>query len=258
MPGAAHSLAAIPVIRTPSAVHELAGLRRALGGGPRILIKRDDGIGFAFGGNKVRKMALVAAAALQEGADTLITCGGRQSNHARVTAIIAAHLGLRCILVLNADDESAARPPTGNLLLDTLAGAEIRYVRTREQRDPGMSAAADDVRRQGGRPMIVPLGASTALGAAGFVSAIDELTKQIDPPSAIVHATSSGGTQAGLVAGCMLAGLPTRVIGISADDPSESLTATVRTLLAGLPPILGLDPHRFDQAACGGGRHFHR
>src|SRR5215217_5647292 len=109
MPGAAHSLAAIPVIATPSEVHELPNLRRALGGGPRLFIKRDDGIGFACGGNKVRKMALVAAAALQDGADTLITCGGRQSNHARVTAIIAAHLGLRCILVLNAEDDTAAR-----------------------------------------------------------------------------------------------------------------------------------------------------
>ena len=248
MPAAARSLAAIPVIATPSVVHELPHLRRALGGGPRLLIKRDDGIGFAFGGNKVRKMALVAAAALRDGADTLITCGGRQSNHARVTAITAAHLGLRCILVLNADDESAARPPSGNLLLDTLAGAEIRYVRTRDEREPGMESAAADVRRRGGRPVIIPLGASTPLGAAAFVSAIDELTGQIDPPAAIVHASSSGGTQAGLIAGCMLAGLATRVIGISADDSTASLTAIVRTLLSGLPPLLGLDPRRFDAA----------
>src|SRR5204862_763006 len=77
MAGAAHSLAAIPVMTGPSVVHELAGLRRALGGGPRLLIKRDDAIGFACGGNKVRKMALVAAAARRDGADTLITCGGR-------------------------------------------------------------------------------------------------------------------------------------------------------------------------------------
>ncbi|MEO7272511.1 MAG: pyridoxal-phosphate dependent enzyme [Vicinamibacterales bacterium] len=248
MPGAAHSLPAIPVIATPSSVHELPGLRRALGGGPRILVKRDDALGFACGGNKVRKMALVAAAALEAGADTLITCGGRQSNHARVTAITAAYLGLGCILVLNADEASAARPLSGNLLLDTLAGAEIRYVRTRDARDPAMAAAADDVRRRGGRPVVIPLGASTPLGAAGFVSAIDELTQQIDPPAAIVHATSSGGTQAGLIAGCMLAGLATRVIGISADDPTASLTTTVRTLLAGLAPLLGLDPARFDAA----------
>ena len=248
MPGAAHSLAAIPLLTGPSAIHELPSLRRALGGGPRLLVKRDDGIGFACGGNKVRKMALVAAAALRDGADTLITCGGRQSNHARVTAITAAHLGLRCILVLNAEDEIAARAPTGNLLLDTLAGAEIRFVRTRDERDPTMQAAAEDVRRSGGRPAIIPLGASTPLGAAAFVSAIDELTRQIEPPTAIVHASSSGGTQAGLVAGYVLAGLPTRVIGISADESRASLSATVNHLLAGLPPLLRLDDFHFDRA----------
>ena len=256
MPGAAHSLAAIPVMTGPSVVHELAGLRRALGGGPRLLIKRDDAIGFACGGNKVRKMALVAAAARRDGADTLITCGGRQSNHARVTAITAAHLGLRCILVLNAGADTADLPPTGNLLLDTLAGAEIRYVRTRDERDPGMAAAADDVRRRGGRPAIIPLGASTPLGAAGFVSAIDELTHQIDPPTVIVHASSSGGTQAGLVAGCILAGLPTRVVGVSADEPSASLSETVKQLLAGLPPLLGVGAGRFDAAVVEVDDHF--
>jgi len=249
MPGAAHSLAAIPIIAAPSPIQELSGLRRALGGGPRLLTKRDDTIGFALGGNKVRKLALVAAGALAEGADTLITCGGRQSNHARVTAITAAFLGLRCILVLNADAAVARRPPTGNLLLDTLAGAEIRYVGTRDQRAAEMTAAAEEVRRAGGHPVVIPLGASTALGAAGFVSAIGELTTQIAPPDVIVHASSSGATQAGLVAGCALAGLSTRVIGISADEPAAVLTATVRGLLAELPPLLGLEAQRFADAA---------
>jgi 1-aminocyclopropane-1-carboxylate deaminase/D-cysteine desulfhydrase-like pyridoxal-dependent ACC family enzyme len=245
MTGASGSLAAIPLLTSPSAVQELPNLRRALGGGPRLLVKRDDAIGFAFGGNKVRKMALVAAAALSEGADTLITCGGVQSNHARVTAITAAKLGLRCILVVNVPNGQQPDRLTGNALLDQLAGAEIRYVASRGDRDPAMASAADEVRRAGGRPYVIPLGASTPLGAAAFVSALDELLAQMDPPDVIVHATSSGGTQSGLVAGCRLAGLRTRVLGISADESSQSLEIVIRTLLSGLASLLAVDADRF-------------
>jgi 1-aminocyclopropane-1-carboxylate deaminase/D-cysteine desulfhydrase-like pyridoxal-dependent ACC family enzyme len=246
MPGESASLASVPLVTSPSAVQELSTLRRALGGGPRLLVKRDDAIGFAFGGNKVRKMALVAAAALSEGADTLITCGGVQSNHARVTAITAAKLGLRCILVAN-----GRRPDrlTGNALLNQLAGAEVRYVASGVDRDPEMAAAADEVKRAGGRPYVIPLGNSTPLGAAAFVSAVDEMLTQIDPPDVIVHSSSSGGTQAGLVAGCVLAGLRTRVLGISADDSSASLEMVIRTLLSGLASLLGLGADRFTGAA---------
>ena len=106
-------------------VQSLDRLRIALGGGPRLLIKRDDAIGFGFGGNKVRKLDVVAAAALRAGSDTLITAGGLQSNHARATAFTAARLGMRAILVLNG---KAPEHVTGNLRLSTLVGAEIRYV----------------------------------------------------------------------------------------------------------------------------------
>jgi 1-aminocyclopropane-1-carboxylate deaminase/D-cysteine desulfhydrase-like pyridoxal-dependent ACC family enzyme len=239
------ALATLPFVRlapAPTAVEELTGLRKALGGGPRLLVKRDDAIGFAFGGNKVRKMRLVAAAAQAAGADTLITCGGVQSNHARVTAAVAARLGMRCILVAN-----GARPerPTANALLNNLLGAEIRYVADRQDRPPAMDAAADELRRAGRKPYVVPLGASTPLGAAAFVEAVRELLEQIDPPDVIVHATSSGGTQAGLVAGCALARVKTRVVGVSADDPADALEATVRRILDGLAPLLGLLSDRF-------------
>ena len=99
--GALASLPSVPFAPEPTAVEEMPRLRAALGGGPRLLVKRDDAIGFAFGGNKVRKMRLLAADALSRQADTLITCGGVQSNHARVTAAAAAKLGLRCVLVAN-------------------------------------------------------------------------------------------------------------------------------------------------------------
>lgn len=243
--GALRSLPSVPLGPGPTPVEELPRLRAAIGGGPRLLVKRDDAIPFAFGGNKVRKMRLVAADAREAGADTLITCGGVQSNHARVTASAAARLGLRCILVANGD---APQRFTANALLDRLLGAEVRYVASREERAPAMQRAAEDVRRSGGTPYVIPLGASTPLGAAAFVEAIAELNEQIDPPAVIIHSTSSGGTQAGLVAGCTLAGWSTRVVGISADDPAASLERDVRALLSGLAPLLGFPADRFARA----------
>jgi 1-aminocyclopropane-1-carboxylate deaminase/D-cysteine desulfhydrase-like pyridoxal-dependent ACC family enzyme len=243
--GALRSLPSVPFASAPTPVDELANLCAALGGGPRLLVKRDDAIAFAFGGNKVRKMRLVAAQAQRCGADTLITTGGVQSNHARVTAAAAAALGMKCILVVNGD---APDHPTANALLDKLLGADVRYVTARDDRAPAMERATDEVRRIGGTPFVIPLGASTPLGAAAFVDAIAELAAQIDPPDVIVHSTSSGGTQTGLVAGCALAGWSTRVIGISADESSAVLERDVRVLLGGLAELLGFGPDRFASA----------
>src|SRR5207247_1050928 len=201
-------------------VEEMARLRAALGGGPRLLVKRDDALPFGFGGNKVRKLDLVAARARAEGADTLLTVGGVQSNHARATAAAAARLGLRCVLILG-----GARPdrPTGNTLLGGLLGAEIHYVSSREERAPAMRAAADRLRAQGRRPFEIPLGASTPLGAMAYARAVAELVAQVPAPDVIVHASSSGGTQAGLLAGCTLLDLPTRALAIRPDDPAPGL-----------------------------------
>jgi 1-aminocyclopropane-1-carboxylate deaminase/D-cysteine desulfhydrase-like pyridoxal-dependent ACC family enzyme len=240
--GALRSLPSVPLGPGPTPVEELPRLRAALGGGPRLLVKRDDAIAFAFGGNKVRKMRLVAARAQQDGADTLITTGGVQSNHARVTAAAAAKLGLKCILVANG---AAPEHPTGNALLDRLLGADVRYVASREARAPAMETAAEEVRRSGGTPCVIPLGASTPLGAAAFVGAIAELGDQIDPPDVIIHSTSSGATQAGLAAGCLLAGWATRVVGISADESAASLERDIRGILSGLGSLLGFDAQRF-------------
>jgi 1-aminocyclopropane-1-carboxylate deaminase/D-cysteine desulfhydrase-like pyridoxal-dependent ACC family enzyme len=245
MRAGALTLPTVPLAPGPTPVEELAALRRVLGGGPRLLVKRDDAIPFAFGGNKVRKMRFVAADALAAGADTLITSGGVQSNHARVTAAAAARLGMRCILVVNGPPPSQ---PRGNALLDRLLGAEVRHVAGRAERAPAVQAAADEVRAAGGRPYVIPIGASVPLGAAAFVEAIAELCAQADPPDVIVHATSSGGTQAGLVAGCVLSGLRTRVIGISADESAATLTGDVTALLGDLPALFGTTPDRFASA----------
>ncbi|HJU73035.1 MAG TPA: pyridoxal-phosphate dependent enzyme [Gemmatimonadaceae bacterium] len=202
-----------------------------------VVAKRDDAIAFGFGGNKVRKLCLVAAAAKAQGADTLITCGGVQSNHCRATAAAATRLGVRCIIVANGE-----RPDhlTANALLDHLLGAEVRYVATRADRAPAMREVAAEVRASGGTPFEIPLGASTPLGALGIARAVGELPRQGIVPDVIVHASSSGGTQAGLLVGCALFDIPARVIGVSADDPASAIQEKVLPVIAGAEDLLGL------------------
>jgi 1-aminocyclopropane-1-carboxylate deaminase/D-cysteine desulfhydrase-like pyridoxal-dependent ACC family enzyme len=220
-------------------VDDLSRLGALLGSSQTLLAKRDDAIPFGFGGNKIRKLQLVAAQALAEGADTLITCGGIQSNHARATASVAARLGLGCVLVANGTPPAQ---PTANALLDRWLGADVRYVASREARAPGMEEAAAELRAKGRRPFVIPLGASTPLGAAAYALAVTELLAQVPAPDWIVLSTSSGGTQAGIIAGCRLHRLPTRVLGISADDPADALAGVVGHLLGGLEELTGC-PH---------------
>lgn len=229
----------LPLVGAPTVVEPMPRLSAILGGGPRLFIKRDDAIPFGFGGNKVRKLALVAARAAAENADTLITAGGVQSNHARATAAAAARLGMRAVLVANGSPPSRK---TANALLDALLGAEVVYVESREARAPKIQEVAERLRAEGRRPFAIPIGASTPLGALAFALAVAELVDQMPAPDVIVHATSSGGTQAGLVAGCRLLGLATRVIGVSADDSSSSLQAVVRAIVSGIADLLELGP----------------
>ena len=241
----------------PTPVEDLSRLRDALGGGPALFVKRDDAIPFGFGGNKIRKLQLVAAQALAEGADTLITCGGIQSNHARATASVAARLGLGCVLVANG---TPPEKPAANALLDRLLGADVRYVGSREARTPAMHEAATELRAAGRRPFVIPLGASTPLGAAAYALAVTELLAQAPAPDWIILSTSSGGTQAGIIAGCRLHGLATRVLGISADDPADAVGGAVRRILAGLEELtdcprgtLADGPIEIDDRFVGGG-----
>jgi 1-aminocyclopropane-1-carboxylate deaminase/D-cysteine desulfhydrase-like pyridoxal-dependent ACC family enzyme len=231
-----------PLFARGTPLDEAPRQRQALGpGAPRILVKRDDAIPFGFGGNKVRKLCLVAAEARALGADTLITVGGVQSNHMRATASAATRLGMRCVLVANGE---RPQTPKANALLDALLGAELHYVSSREERAPTMRSLAAELRAAGRVPYEVPLGASTPLGAAAFARAVGELIAQLPSgviPDAIVHASSSGCKQAGLSVGCALQGLPTSVIGISADDPVASIEAEVRRIVAGLGTMLGTD-----------------
>jgi 1-aminocyclopropane-1-carboxylate deaminase/D-cysteine desulfhydrase-like pyridoxal-dependent ACC family enzyme len=228
------SLPALPLLPAPTLVERMDRLSAVLGGGPRLFVKRDDAIPLAFGGNKIRKLSLVAGLARAENADTLITAGGVQSNHARATAAVAARLGMRAVLVANG---SAQPAPTANALLDQLLGAEVVYVAGRDDRAPKILEVAARVRAAGGRPFSIPIGASTPLGALAFALAVAELVDQMPPPDVIIHSSSSGGTQAGLVAGCRLLGLPTRVIGVSADETADALHAQVRAIVSGVADI---------------------
>jgi len=249
----------VPLAPHATPVDELVRLRAALGAAaPRILMKRDDLLSFGFGGNKVRKLQAVAAEARAAGADVLITAGGLQSNHCRVTAAAGAALGFDVVLVLNGEPPEHS---TANTRLDRLFGADIRYVPTREARNETMARVAEELRAAGRRPFVVPIGASTPTGALGFARGVVELVSAGVRPDVIVHASSSGGTQAGLIAGSALVGLGARVIGISADEPEASLRETVGTLLEGIAAKLGASrasvglerPIEVDDRCVGGG-----
>lgn len=234
---ALRALPSEPLTRHPTPIDRLDRLRQALGPDvPSLFIKRDDLLTFGMGGNKVRKLQTVLAEARRTGADTLITCGGVQSNHCRATAAAGAALGMRVILVVNGPPQDR---PTGNALLDRLFGADVRHVPTREARAATMDAVARELEQQGRKPFVIPLGASTPTGAAGFARGVEEVLAAGVSPTAIVHASSSGGTQAGLIAGCALFGLKPRIVGVSADEPSLSLAAIVRGLLESLAANLG-------------------
>ena len=169
----------------------------------RLLIKRDDQTGLTGGGNKARKLEYLMGDALAKGADVILTDGGPQSNHARMTAGAARKLGLDVRLVLAGPDFDEFQ---GNLLLDVLLGAEILFLRDKDvpEMEDGMSRIAEELRAQGRTPYIVPIGGSTPVGALGYVRAMEELRGQIgDEPVQIVLAVGSCGTFAGTVLGAV-------------------------------------------------------
>ncbi len=241
----------VRLLSGPTPVQEMARLRAALGGGPRLLVKRDDAIPFGFGGNKIRKLEFAIAEAIDVGADTLVTLGGLQSNHARATAAAAAKLGLGCVLIANGVPQEA---PTGNALLDELLGAEVEYIASRQERAAARDRVMARLEAEGRRPFFLPLGASTSVGALGYVAAVDELADQGPMPDVIVHACSSGGTQAGILAGLARRGLETRVIGVSADDPADEVTETIRDIVRGIEGLGSFTgPIDVDDTRVGGG-----
>jgi len=200
----------------PTPIETLERLSRELGG-PELLIKRDDQTGLALGGNKTRKLEFLVGQALEQGADTLVTAGAAQSNHCRQTAAAAAKAGLKCELIL-----SGKKPelPNGNLLLDELLRAECHWIE-RPQVPVKLSKLPEQLRAQGRKPYVIGVGGSNGIGATGYVLAIMELTEQLQATQHrvdhIVFASSSGGTQAGLVLGARVAGFEGQLHGVSVD-----------------------------------------
>jgi len=233
------SLSHVSLGHWPTPFHPLERLGRALGG-VRLWVKRDDLSGLAGGGNKTRKLEHLLADALAQDATTLITVGAPQSNHARQTAAAAARYGLRCVLVLG-----GIAPPeiTGNLLLDRLLGATVRWAGDRD-RFALLEEVAAEERAAGRRPYIIPYGGSNAIGAAAYASAMDELVRQCHQqgiaPDRIVFASSSGGTQAGLVVGARANNLSAQVLGISVDRPADELARGVYELATMTADLLQL------------------
>lgn len=186
--------------------------------GPDIFIKRDDLTSLGLGGNKTRKLEFLVGEALKQKKDALVTTGGLQSNHCRLTAAAARKAGLDCHLVLNGNQPEIAN---GNLLLNRIFGATIHYC-DRKDRDDRLLQVADELAAAGKKPYVIPLGGSNDVGSVGYVNAMLELTRQLDnisaTPDAIVFASSSGGTQAGLALGAKITGFSGDVLGISIDQ----------------------------------------
>ena len=202
-------------------------------GGPKIWVKRDDLTGFGLSGNKVRKLEFHFAAAQEAGADAVITCGAVQSNHARATALAAARVGLETILYLRSTDGTAPESATGNHLLQLVAGAECRFITPTQWVD--RDAIMADAAASHGSAWVIPEGGSDALGALGFVAAIEEVAPQIDAlcidQPILWHAASSAGTTAGMVRGAAEFGLDTEIVGSSVGDPANVVEHRIRLLL---------------------------
>lgn len=225
----------VTLAHLPTPLEPMDRLSEALGG-PRIFIKRDDCTGLATGGNKTRKLEFLMADALGQGADTVITQGAVQSNHVRQTLAAAARLNLDCKVLLEnrVPDAAETYNSSGNVLLDGIFGADIRYYDAGTDMDAAMEAVAVSVTEAGGNPYVIPGGGSNRVGALGYVDCAHELTGQISDlglsASRIFVASGSAGTQAGLVAGLAALNSPIDTIGICVGRDAATQKAKVHEL----------------------------
>ena len=223
----------VELAQTPTPIEYLRRLSEHYGG-PEIYMKRDDLTGVGLTGNKVRKLEFFIADALKQGADVLITCGGVQSNHARTTAIAAAKKGLKSHLVLKTSGPSSL---DGNLFLDRMVDAEIQFISEAEYEniDAVMQEAARRYQEQGLRAYIIPEGGSTALGALGYVRAMQEIAGQVAEQrlhfDVLLCAVGSGGTLAGLVLGKHAFEVDLEVWGINICDDAAYFRQRTREIL---------------------------
>jgi len=215
-------------------------------GGPRIWVKRDDCTGLSSGGNKTRKLEFLMADAQKQGADTIITQGATQSNHARQTAAASAKLGMECHILL--EDRTGSNDPqynfNGNVLLDRLHGATVAKRTSGSDMNAEMATLAETLKKKGRKPYIIPGGGSNHIGALGYVNCAAELTKQAAQMNlkidALVHATGSTGTQAGLVVGLSALASDIHLLGIGVRAPQEQQESAVYDLACKTMDYLGM------------------
>jgi len=202
--------------------------------GFEIFVKRDDLTGFYLSGNKIRKLEFILSDVLEKNADTLVTCGGFQSNHARATAILGTRFGLNSVLVLFGEDSPNL---DGNLFLNKLVGAQIKYIPQDryEELDAIMEEESSKLQKEGRRPYIIPEGASDELGVWGYIKASLEIKKQLEKVklkiNKIVTAVGSGGTYAGLFLGSKIFDWPVQIYGINVKDTAQIFLDRIHELM---------------------------
>lgn len=223
----------IKLAQLPTPIQKLSKLSQYLDG-PTIYMKRDDLTGVGLSGNKIRKLEYVIAEAKKQKCDTLITTGGLGSNHARATAVAARQMGLHPYLVLRGKPGPA---PDGNFLLDGLLNAQIKLISKEDyqHRDEIMSQVADELKKEGRKPYIIPEGASNEVGAWGYFSAVKEIQNQVSksklPPfDAIILATGSGGTQAGLILGSSYYEYDVPIFGVNVCDDEAYFVEKIKMI----------------------------
>lgn len=237
-----------PLALLPTPLVEAPRLSKALGG-PRIFIKRDDMTGFGFGGNKVRGLEYYIADALAKNADLIVTGAGPQSNHVRATAAAARVAGLDVVAVMH-----DSRPPDlrGNLLLDELLGVTVRFTDdpNRALVDTKIEEVAEELRRAGRRPYVIPRGGASALGVQGYIEFVRELEAQLQAMAVglqlLALATGACGTQAGLIAGAKLYGAEYRILGITVSRPITECVERVSRIAGEAAQLAG---HEIDVKA---------
>jgi len=234
----------LPLAHLPTPLEHLPRLSEHLGG-PQIYVKRDDCTGLASGGNKTRKLEFSMAAALEEGADTIITVGAVQSNHVRQTAAAACKLGLKCEVLL---EHRVAEPSeyylgSGNVLLDRIFDANLREYPGGTDFDAAMEEVAEEIRAGGGKPYIIPGGASNMIGALGYVNCAVELLGQIEQQGLkvdhIVTPTGSAGTQGGLIVGLKVMESAIPLLGIGVNVPQDEQEEKVYELACETADYIG-------------------
>ena len=238
-----------PLLFGPSPVHRLERLTVHLGGAD-IWAKREDcNSGLAFGGNKTRKLEYLVADALAQGCDTLVSIGGVQSNHTRQVAAVAAHLGLKCVLIQESwvDWPDAVYDRVGNILLSRLLGADVRLVKAgfgigfKES----WERALREIEEAGGTPYAIPAGASDhRLGGLGFANWAREVEEQERELGVffdtIIVCSVTGSTQAGMIAGFASGGRPRRVIGIDGSATPKETWDQVARIARGTAELIGV------------------